>query len=271
MKAILYELEALRHREPRDYIYQYIRNRRLTEIYHSHDFYELIFLLQGKARQLVNECEWELVRGSLTILRPGDRHCFLSQSEDVVLVSLSVGREEFMRFADAFEEGLGDRLSALDTPPILVGCDEPAYLYTLPCEEARATDCKLMLSHFLKLHLDRIEKKSELPRSLAYAAREIKKRENLRRGVDALLELSSYSHSHLSRIIKKYFGLSPQEYITELRLAEGYSDILLTGKSIEDISEDLGYSSLSHFTKIFKKKYGTTPAALRRTNGVWTS
>ena len=54
------------------------------------------------------------------------------------------------------------------------------------------------------------------------------------------------------------------QYVTNLRLERAKEELLMTTKSAEEISEEVGYASFSHFQKIFKKKYGVTPAVWRK-------
>lgn len=56
-----------------------------------------------------------------------------------------------------------------------------------------------------------------------------------------------------------------RETLEELRLGFGLSLILETSWSIGRISEAVGYQSQSRFGERFKRRFGTTPSALRRT------
>ena len=112
---------------------------------------------------------------------------------------------------------------------------------------------------------------SEIPQMIVSAIEEMKKSDNLKRGIDAFTELSHYSHSHLARLIKTHFGVSLKQYINEMRLQNAYNDIILTNKSTEEISENLGFASISHFNKIFKDRFLITPAELRKRKGAWTT
>ena len=135
-------------------------------------------------------------------------------------------------------------------------------------------DCKFLLSYFLNAcvkSLNDLKHISPLPKNLALAIEEMKKEENLKAGIPAFSALSHYSHSHLARLVKKHFGMSLKQYINEMRLQSAYQDIILTNESAEEISERLGFSSFSHFNKIFKARFSITPAALRKNNGTWTA
>ena len=44
----------------------------------------------------------------------------------------------------------------------------------------------------------------------------------------------------------------------------------MTDMPMEEIGENVGYASFSHFNKIFKEKYGITPSLARKKNRMWT-
>ena len=116
----------------------------------------------------------------------------------------------------------------------------------------------------LKIFADHIISKHDMPKQLQHAILEMQKPENIKAGIPAFLSITHYSQTHLSRIIIKHFGVKLHDYVLDLRLNTAYNDLILTTKGLEEISESVGYNSFSHFNKIFKEKYGITPAALRK-------
>ena len=276
MNEILYKFDDIHVKENRNYIMQYVKNRKLTAICHSHDFYEIIYFLRGTAIHLVNDKPYSLAVNSLTLLRPGDRHYFSAQSADTIIISLSIRREEFEAFCRLYDPGLLVHINSLDQPEAY---EQVKLLYSTAHFEnmainSREYDCKFLLSCFLRCYIECNEKSSIsniMPPLLSYAINEMKKPENLQKGIDAFTALSNYSQSQLSRHIKKYFHMSLKQYINELRLQKAYDCILLTQKSAEDISEEIGFASYSHFNRIFKARFAITPAALRKQHGIWTA
>jgi AraC-like DNA-binding protein len=72
----------------------------------------------------------------------------------------------------------------------------------------------------------------------------------------------SVSHEHLSRQFRRDFGMSPREYLHQLRTADAPLE-LARGEAISSISFDSGYGDLSRFYKQFRKFTGTSPAVCR--------
>jgi two-component system response regulator YesN len=64
------------------------------------------------------------------------------------------------------------------------------------------------------------------------------------------------SPNYLSYLFKKVMGTNIWDYVTKLRMEEGKRLILTTDKRRYEISEEIGYESPEHFSKIFKKHFG---------------
>ena len=71
------------------------------------------------------------------------------------------------------------------------------------------------------------------------------------------------SRSHLSTKFKEETGLNLTDFIQEEKIEEAKRLLRYSEKSISAISLYLGFSSQSHFTKIFKKSVGKTPREYR--------
>jgi two-component system, response regulator YesN len=69
---------------------------------------------------------------------------------------------------------------------------------------------------------------------------------------------------YLSRVFKKETGMSPVEWIVAERLEYARSLLLKTDLSVGDIAVQVGYSNFSHFSAIFKKRFGLNPRDFKR-------
>ena len=268
MRAEHYRFDAIPFRRLDSYIFQKITQRKLTAIHHSHDFYEVIWLRTGTATQVVNGCECSMHAGEAIILRPGEAHHFLSQGEGLYLLSLSVKSEEFLLMTSAYAPTLGAHIAAYEGLARFAVSGPPA-------EVAGETefDCKYLLSFLLRAYIESTcftEKRQEPTSPLEDLAAKMQEGDHLRRGIAAALTLSHYSQSHLSRLIRAHYGMGLKEWINSLRLDAAYRELLLTDKTALEISLEVGFSSISHFNKIFKEKFATTPAAARRQRRIFT-
>lgn len=72
------------------------------------------------------------------------------------------------------------------------------------------------------------------------------------------------SKKQVSRIIKKAYGCTLSELLTEKRLSAAAALLRTTDKPVSEITEELGFPTESYFFVLFKKRYGTTPLGYRR-------
>ncbi|MBQ4146178.1 MAG: AraC family ligand binding domain-containing protein, partial [Clostridia bacterium] len=241
MKAVHYEFDKLLNPKKNNYVFQYIHNRKLSDIYHSHDFYEIVLVICGWCITVINEKKFSIGANDLFILRPNDRHLFCGQSDDLQIMCISVQKDEFEMLANAYNKTLIDIILQSSDPKMFKNCREKtikSFVQVLYNTTNKEEDYKLLLFYLLKIYIDALDgAKKDIPSDLEFALNEIKKRENLKLGVNEFVKLSNYSQSHLARLMKKYFNTTIHNYILNLKLEAAYNDLVLTKKSSEDISE----------------------------------
>ena len=71
------------------------------------------------------------------------------------------------------------------------------------------------------------------------------------------------SEEYFRRIFKKQTGITPSEYRNKLRIEKALEYIKYTDLSIQEISDCLGYATVSHFIKQFKVTFGCPPLQYR--------
>jgi len=81
--------------------------------------------------------------------------------------------------------------------------------------------------------------------------------------LDEIARDAALSKFHFIRLFKKYYGQTPYQYLTGLRIAKA-KELLQTGLSVSETCYRLGFSSLSSFTGFFKKIIGLTPHGFRQ-------
>jgi AraC-like DNA-binding protein len=74
--------------------------------------------------------------------------------------------------------------------------------------------------------------------------------------------LTGRSLATFKRDFEKIFHLSPSRWLQQRRLQEAHYLIKEKGKAVSDVYLDLGFEDLSHFSFVFKKKYGVAPSKI---------
>ena len=71
------------------------------------------------------------------------------------------------------------------------------------------------------------------------------------------------SSRHLDRVVKHYYAMSFKDKLLQVRIEQGKFLLKNTLYSVQEISDNLGFSSANYFARIFKKKTGKKPSELR--------
>lgn len=83
--------------------------------------------------------------------------------------------------------------------------------------------------------------------------------------LDNVAAKSGYSKWHLQRMFRSTTGHALGSYIRERRLARAAMALCSTPRPILDIALQFHFDSQPSFSRAFKKQFGKTPAAYRRT------
>ncbi len=74
----------------------------------------------------------------------------------------------------------------------------------------------------------------------------------------ALASLAHVSPRQLHRYIRRLFGRSPQAWLDDRRLALA-GELLRRCRCVKEVSYELGFKQVSHFSREFKRRYGLPP------------
>jgi AraC family transcriptional regulator len=116
-------------------------------------------------------------------------------------------------------------------------------------------------AQFLRVPAAKTSTRQELFRRLQIA------REYLHQSVDRRISLEEVSREacvsryHLHRAFRRVFRLTPHAYVTALRLNRARS-LLQSGRPVTDVALDVGFTSISAFTRLFRSRYGFPPSAV---------
>ena len=69
---------------------------------------------------------------------------------------------------------------------------------------------------------------------------------------------------HLARAFRRYFHVSPGEYVSKCRISCARDRLLNSTLPLAEIAADVGFSDQSHLTHAFVRETAMTPAAYRR-------
>jgi len=72
-----------------------------------------------------------------------------------------------------------------------------------------------------------------------------------------------FNPSYLARVFKSETGVTPMQYLSNLRLSAATSFLIHTEMGIQQIAEETGFNSIHYFSRLFKRTYGVSPQQWR--------
>ncbi len=256
--------------------YRYIHSRTEYFVEHRHDFYE-VFLVTGG--NLLHTCNGEttcLGSGALCFIRPEDRHVYAyDYVHEFTFANLAFTKENAEKLFSYLED-------ACDIPALLHSEYPPAV--TIPAPETerllmsmqniyavsgydtaeKLLRMRTVLFEVFSRYFSKYRaRENELPAWLDYLCESLGRPECFARKKVDMSALCGKTKEHISRSFRKYLGVTPSEYLAEIRL--NYAENLLknTNLSVLEVSMEAGFDNLSWFHRLFRERFGTSPKKYR--------
>ena len=86
---------------------------------------------------------------------------------------------------------------------------------------------------------------------------------NVNINMEVLSRVQWVSKYHLLRMFKKYYGLTPRQYLIDKRV-EKSKEHLINGMSVTETCFAVGFESLGSFSTLFKTKTGKSPSEFQK-------
>ena len=69
---------------------------------------------------------------------------------------------------------------------------------------------------------------------------------------------------YFHRLFKTYYGITPNDYLLNIRIDKAKNMLLFDNKSIDEIAYECGFNSSTYFSTVFKKKINESPYRFRK-------
>lgn len=84
--------------------------------------------------------------------------------------------------------------------------------------------------------------------------------------IESLSKDLSIDRRYLYKLFKKHSGLSPKQYLSNIKISYACDLLLNSDLSIGEIAEKTGYSDMLQFSAFFKKQTGMSPTKYKMYN-----
>jgi len=82
-----------------------------------------------------------------------------------------------------------------------------------------------------------------------------------------LAAIASWSPTHYSMVFRRQLNLSPVEYLLRLKIQRACERLRTTDASIAEVALDIGYDDPFYFSRLFRRRVGSSPRAYRKIYG----
>lgn len=265
-----------------------IRHPRFTRRYsHTHNYFELNFVVKGQATFYFEETEHLMHEGEVCIVAPGSNHDFLIDDEASIVYTVCIRRSTFeSTFSSLISHQ--DLLSGFFRQ-ILKNDDRSNYLMlftgnNMECRiflrklliesedpDEYSNGCCINLINLFFTNLLRNYSKTiafynyEMGSDFSLVLQYIQHNYQTLT-LSSLAEFFHYSEPHLCTLIKQNTGKNFTDLIKNLRMRDAKNLLINTDMKINEIAEQIGYNSADHFSRVFRQTFGISPADFRKSN-----
>ncbi|WP_127580084.1 helix-turn-helix domain-containing protein [Paenibacillus koleovorans] len=235
-----------------------VHNRTLTQ-------YALQYVLDGAAEYPVSGRHYLTRTGDLLFHRPGEPHTIsMIEGKPYVCISLVF---HFGQAPFPIDEVLGGEhwLGNFEGRPVeekliqlVASYRQPGWFHTLKCQALLLDIFTLALEQFQ----DQLAPPNETTRrslaKLILVKNYLTERYMEQVRIQDLVELSGFSQNHLISEFKRLYGVTPVQYLTQVRVHKAKELAIQTKLHFGEIAEKVGYADVHSFGKMFKKTTGVS-------------
>ncbi len=276
MKAILEDIQASKGNSS---FYAYRFKVPFFELkWHYHPEYELTYILKGSGHRLVGNSYNHYMAGDLVLLGSNLPHTWSSKVEEqsyseAIVIQFSkefvtpfLGFNEstlIKNMLDASDRGIRFEPDDLIVSKIIdlietSGFDRNLKLISI-LDELSKKQLNLIASNAFH---NIVSKKNEMRinKICIYIQNNFSNKITLKQVADLIY----LTESNFCKFFKKATGKTYSDYLNEIRINESCRLLIQSEKTINIISYECGYETLSYFNRVFYTKKGMTPSMYRK-------
>jgi AraC-like DNA-binding protein len=245
--------------------------------YHSHEYYEIFYILDGEIEHEVNGVCEILKAGDIVFLRPHDVHTFkrkpntLCSHRDIV-----TSKEHYENTCKFINPNLLNFIKSDIFPPkasfslselIIIEQKFSEFINTPITQDLQKNSQATII--LIDLLGTLIFSQQSLPtQNFPTWFNELLSRfymvSYMKAGLDEIIKPLNYDKSYICRTFKKHMRSTMSQYLCQVRLQHATFLLKSTDKTIIEIANDVGFYSISYFNSQFRKHFKLTPTAYRK-------
>lgn len=241
---------------------------------HKHDFYQLMFITQGRGRHQIDFHSYPIKKGQLYIMKPGQVHSWnLAKDTDGFIIEFNRDSIQMESFG---ETDLLNHISFLpDILPFKSEDNREKILKTIEVMFDEFQEKKdlhdICLRNFLSALLIQVIRESSLYKrnqnrtlnNLECFRTLIEKHYRTEHRVEFYAKQLKVTPKALTMQVTRAFGKSPRALIQERFMMEAKRYLAFSSLSISEIGHELGFMDPNYFSRFFKIHENCSPGEFR--------
>lgn len=247
---------------------------------HTHEFYHLIFCKKKGGKINLGNDVYTAKSDYIYLAKPGVLHSMTIGSEmRLIEIKFIINDDAINKYLEKVpnEFQLNDVLF-MKTMLFLIaseGINDNLY-----SKDAATSALKLFLTHVIRqfnntCHVKQQDADSKVINNTVHQK---KNRDNMILGLEAYIEKNlhreitlteladkvGYNKTYFVKRFKILFGISPMQFVNNMRLERAKQMLSSTDKSITEIAESIGFQCIHYFSRNFKHNIGVMPSEYRK-------
>ncbi|HEY2722894.1 MAG TPA: AraC family transcriptional regulator [Chitinophagaceae bacterium] len=259
---------------------------------HSHHYFELIYVLNGHGKHIINNNQFDYAMGDLFLLNPQDKHTFRTSAASEFCIVDFTGN--FFTFIGSRDKNQYQGIQFFEQMEyvfhnhhrikgnIIVDEEDKTWVEVLIKrllrekelgdygKENMSRNIVFLLLQLITRHIRRqaiFPLKTQRAQKtvhdiINYIHQHIYNKDFLR--IENIARYFHKSKDHISLYFKQQTGITLKDYISTYKLQLVKTRLIYSDLTIASIAVEMDFTDESHLNKVFKKKTGITASAYRK-------
>lgn len=229
---------------------------------HTHPYYHLIYIKDGTCAMTTAGKHHKLVKGQCIFIPPGTEHGYFNEESvvmDYLEIKFTTNKAIPLHISDSALVGSLFRQVVQEYSLLGRSADKPAAAYMSALIYAITE--KDRLNQTVSFQYVDASNFGGLTRSVIHYL-ETHYQEELR--LDDIAKMTGHNKSYLCVAFKKDTGFTILDCLNTIRIRRAAELIVYSDHSFSQVADMCGFTSVSHFNRVFVKYVGITPGQCRR-------
>ena len=238
---------------------------------HTHPFTELFYVVDGKGEFNIQGQRFPVKPNDFVIITPQVEHTELSSpDEPLEYIVLGINGLSFSNLTPVSEGGhpfsfFNLRDEQKDILRYLNAMVQEATSQSMSYELVCHNLLEILLIKILRhQHFDlEVGKQSKATKDISFIKHYLETYYHESIQLEDLASMTHLSRFYISHSFKKEIGMSPMEYLIDIRIKESKILLRTTNYSISQVADIVGFTTPTYFSKQFRKSTGISPTDYR--------